>query len=171
MPNVTPLPIDLPADRHLAFGMAEGIIAHVPGAQEAINSVFSVLERNGTLSPRLVELVRLRTAFHSQCRFCMSARLRPADEVDEDLVCSLERPYEAPDLTDQERSALRFADLFSNDHLAIDAGVYESMREHFTESELVELGLWCSLRLGLGRLSATWAIVEHLPDTFSVDTG
>ena len=41
------------------------------------------------------------------------------------------------DLTPAERAALRFADLFATNHLAIDDAVYDDLRLHFTEGELV----------------------------------
>ena len=77
---------------------------------------------DGELRPRLQELIRLRIAFHNQCRTCMAVRYEDAiaDGVTEDLVCSLQRPHEADDLTDADRVALRFADLFATNHLAID---------------------------------------------------
>ena len=78
----------------------------------------------------------------------------------------LEKPAEAPDLTDAERSALRFADLFATNHLAIDDGVYDDLRRHFTEDQLVALGLHCAMCVGLGRLAATWHVVEELPEEF-----
>src|SRR6202000_1740076 len=75
----------------------------------------AALPPGGTLSRRLAELIRLRIAFHNRCRSCMAIRYGEAldDGVTDDLVCSLEKPYDAPDLTDAERAALRFADLFA----------------------------------------------------------
>ena len=70
------------------------------------------------------------------------------DGVTEELVCSLERPAEADDLTDAERAALRFADLFATNHLAIDDAVYDDLRRYFTEGELVEIGLNCAIDVG-----------------------
>ena len=40
------------------------------------------------------------------------------------------------------------------------------MRELFTEPEIVELGLNVALCVGVGRLSATWDMVEELPDRY-----
>jgi alkylhydroperoxidase family enzyme len=37
----------------------------------------------------------------------------------------------------------------------IDDAVYDELREHFTEDQLVELGVHCAIALGVGRLSAT----------------
>ena len=170
MVNVTPLPIEAPPDRHPALAVADGIMAHVPGAQEAIDAVLQVLRSAGTLPPRLVELLRIRIAFHNQCRVCMSGRYLP-DVVGEDLVCALEQPADGPGLTDAERAALRFGDLFATDHLSIDAGVYAELRQHFAESQLVELGLYCSYLVGQGRLSATWGIDEQLPAGFLGEQG
>ena len=38
MPNVKPLPVDAPADRHPAMVAADGIMAHVPGAESLQSS-------------------------------------------------------------------------------------------------------------------------------------
>lgn len=168
MPNVQPLDIDPAGDRHPALAAADGIMARVPGALEAIDALLQTLRDSGSLPPRLVELLRIRIAFHNQCRICMSGRYLP-DQVDEALVCSLERPADAPGLSDAERAALRFGDLFATDHLAIDGSVYDGLREHFTEDQLVELGLYCSYLVGQGRLSATWGIQDGLPSGFLGD--
>jgi AhpD family alkylhydroperoxidase len=149
----------------------QSIMAHRPQLAEALGGVSRALVKYGSLSPRLSELVRLRIAFHNQCRSCMAVRYQRAvdDGVTEDLVCSLERPMEAPDLTDAERAALRFADLFATDHLAIDEQVYDDLRQHFTEAELVDLGILCSYCVGIGRLVATWRVTDALPERFRED--
>ena len=123
------------------------------------------------LSPRLKELVRLRIAFHNQCRSCMA--MRYADGVDagvtEDLVCSLEKPHEALDLSAAERVALRYADLMATNHLAIDDALYAKLKQHYSEKEIVELGFVCAVCVGFGRLSATWNMVEDLPERFKAE--
>jgi alkylhydroperoxidase family enzyme len=101
----------------------------------------------------------------------MAVRYRKAvDEgVSEELVCSLEQPEDAPDLTDAERAALRFADLFATDHLAIDDAVYDDLRRHFDEDQLVDLGLLCAYCVGIGRLVSTWRVTDDLPERFRGD--
>jgi len=120
------------------------------------------------LPARLVELVRLRIAFSNQCRSCMAVRYPDAldDGLSEGQVCSLERPSEANDLTDAEKAAIKYGDLMATDHLAIDDALYDELRRHFTEYEIVELGMVCAVFVGFGRLAATWAMVEELPDRF-----
>jgi AhpD family alkylhydroperoxidase len=145
-----------------------GIIAHWPEIAAALGAATDAINHHGTLPRRLVELIRLRIAFHNQCRSCMAIRYEEAvqDGVTEAVVCSLERPAEADDLSDAERAALRFADLFATNHLAIDDAVYDDLRQYFTEGELVEIGLNCALDLGVGRLTATWDVTDDLPDAY-----
>jgi alkylhydroperoxidase family enzyme len=141
-----------------------------PEIGAAVANATDTVHRTSRLSARLRELVRLRIAFHNQCRTCMAVRYEP-DSVPEGLVCSLEKPAEAPDLTEPERAALRFADLLATDHLAIDEAEYDRLREHFDNGQLVELGVFCALMIGLGRLTATWKVVENLPASFQEGQG
>lgn len=77
-----------------------------------------------------------------------------------------ERPEEAADLTDPEKAALHYADLLATDHLAVDDAVFDRLRQYFDEPEIVELGVHLATFIGFGRLSATWDIVDDLPDRF-----
>jgi AhpD family alkylhydroperoxidase len=144
------------------------ILGHRPEVAGALGALKSALQSTGTLPPRLVELVRLRIAFHNQCRSCMSVRYQSAidDGLTEGAVCSLEQPADADDLSRAERSALRYADLFATDHLSIDDEVYDDLRHHFSEDEIVELGIHCAYAVGMGRLAATWDVTDDVPDAF-----
>ena len=148
-----------------------GIVEHRPEMGRAMMQIIETTYQTGTLSRRLMELVRLRIAFHNQCRSCMAIRFELAEQegVDEDLVCSLERPAEAEDLNDAERAAVRFADLLATNHLAIDEDVYDDLRKYYDEGEIVELGLHCAHCVGYGRLAATWMAVDHVPERFKAD--
>lgn len=153
-----------PTERLLA--RMRGIFAHRPRLAPAFTAFSATLHREAELPARLRELVRLRIAFHNQCRTCMSIRYAAArdDGVTEDLVCSLERPSEAPDLSEPERAALRFADLFATDHLAIDDTVFADLRRHFDDGEIVELAMVSAHYVASGRLMAIMRVTEDLPD-------
>lgn len=144
------------------------IFANVPELAKAFVGFGGAMKRTRTLSPRLVELVRLRVAFHNQCRSCMAIRYTEAanDGVTEDLVCSLERPAQATNLTDAEKAAIDYGERFATNHLSIDDAVYDNLRKHFTEAQIVELGTTVAFFVGFGRLAATWHMVEELPKTF-----
>ena len=116
-------------------------------------------------------LVRLRIAFFNQCRSCMAIRYSDAvaEGVTEGLVCSLERPQEASDLSAAEKAAIRYGELLATDHLAIGDAHFAELRLHFSEAEIVELGMTAAFFVGFGRLAATWHMVEDLPEAFRRD--
>jgi alkylhydroperoxidase family enzyme len=58
----------------------------------------------------------------------------------------------------RERAALRFADLMATDHLSIDDALFAELRRHFSEAEIVELGMSAALFIGFGRLNAVLGI-------------
>ncbi len=144
------------------------IFANVPELAKAFVGFGGAMKRSRTLPPRLVELVRLRVAFHNQCRSCMAIRYTEAanDGVTEDLVCSLERPAQADNLTEAEKAAIDYGERMATNHLSIDDAVYDRLRQHFTEAQIVELGTTVAFFVGFGRLAATWHMVEELPKTF-----
>jgi AhpD family alkylhydroperoxidase len=142
--------------------------AHTPELVKGLVAFSGGLKQNRTLPERLVELVRLRIAFFNQCRSCMAIRYSDAlnDGLTEDLVCSLERPQEADDLTDAEKAAIRFGELMATDHLSIDDAVYAELKQHFSSAQIVELGMICAFFVGFGRLAATYHMVDELPEAF-----
>ena len=144
------------------------IFAHRPGLAKGLAQFGGALKLGRLLPDRLVEIVRLRVAFHNQCRSCMAIRYTDAMNagVDEDLVCSLEKPAEAPNLTDAEKSALAYADKFATNHLAINDATFDDLKRYFTEPEIVELGMTVAFFVGFGRLAATLAMTEELPERF-----
>ena len=142
--------------------------ANCPEQALGLAQFAGALKVGRSLPERLVELVRLRIAYFNQCRSCMAIRYRDAldDGLDESLVCSLERPQEAESLSDAERAAIRYGELMATDHQAIGDAHYAELRRHFSESEIVELGMTCAFFVGFGRLAATWHMVEELPEAF-----
>jgi len=149
------------------------VFAHRPAMARGVIALGAGIAEDWTLGQRLKELVRLRVAFHNQCRSCLAIRYRDAVDagVDENLVCSLDKPLEAPDLSEAEKAALRYADHFATDHLRIDDATFAELRRHFTEPQLVELGVWVAFCVGFGRLGAVWDMVEELPDAYRERSG
>lgn len=149
------------------------MFAHTPGIARGLAAFGGSLKMHRTLPGRLIELVRLRVAFHNQCRSCMAIRYTDAVDagVTEDLVCELADPPSAENLTDGEQSALGFADRFATDHLAIDEATFDGLREHFSEPEIMELAMNVAFFVGFGRLAATLAMTEELPDAFQAPDG
>lgn len=148
------------------------MLAHSPEIAKGAIGFGAAIAMNRTLPERLIELVRLRVAFHNQCRSCMAIRYSSAaNDVDENLVCSLEKPQEADDLTAQERVAIDIADRFAGDHLSITDERFAELREHFDEAQTMELLMHLALYVGMGRLAATLDMTEELPQAFQANFG
>jgi alkylhydroperoxidase family enzyme len=147
------------------------VLAHTPAIAKSISAFGGGLFGARTLSRRMIELVRLRIAFHNQCRSCMAIRYRTAvdDGLTEGAVCSLERPQDAADLSEAEKAAIAYADRSAIDHFSIDDSTFDGLRAHFTEAQIVELGVFISFFIGFGRLSAAWNMTEDLPEGFRAD--
>ena len=145
------------------------MLAHAPDLAIGPISFGAAMATNRTLPERLIELLRLRVAFHNQCRSCMAIRYRAAhNEVSETDVCSLEQPQEAETLDDRERLAVELGDRFACDHLSIDEAFFATLKDLFSEAEIMELLMHCALYVGVGRLAAVLDMTEGLPQGFDL---
>lgn len=144
------------------------VYAQNPGVAAAYVAFAAGLREAGTLPPRLIELVRLRVAFHNQCRSCMAIRYQDGveDGVTEGLVCSLESPQEAPDLTAAERAAIAYADLLATDHFAITDDTFAELRRYFADPEIIELCFNVAVFVGFGRMAMSLDMTDELPDRY-----
>ena len=148
------------------------MLAHAPAAALGSLQFGAAVTMNRTMPERLIELLRLRVAFHNQCRSCMAIRYSSAvDSVTEDDVCSLERPAEAENLDQREKLAIEFGERFATNHLSIDDAFFERMKSEFSEAEVIELMLHCALYVGMGRLAALLDMTEELPAGFQKPFG
>lgn len=112
----------------------------------ALNAMLALEERiaQSGLEPTLIELVRLRASQINGCAYCVDMHTRDARKHGE-----TERPLatvvvwrEAPFFTDRERAALEWTEavtLVAHDH--VPDAVWEAVRPHFTDAELVDLTL------------------------------
>jgi alkylhydroperoxidase family enzyme len=87
-----------------------------------------------------------------------------ADGMSEEVVCQLSRPEEAPDLSARERAALEYADRIATAHHDMDDELFHRLEEHFTEAEIIELGLHVAFCIGFGRVAMSWDLVDELPE-------
>jgi len=112
------------------------------------------LERGtgGLLAPRILELIRIRSAQLGECQPCMQSRKHDSI-TDQDVACLL-APGRAA-LTPQERMAIEFLDLLSADHHALDDAFYRRLGEVFTAAQIVELGFSCAETMGVHRFLHT----------------
>jgi alkylhydroperoxidase family enzyme len=60
--------------------------------------------------------------------------------------------------TPREGLAVRFAELLAADHHKIDEVFFAELKQHFSDAEIVELGVTTALFLGLGRFTAVLGV-------------
>ena len=155
----------------IALGITR-MLAHAPEAAMGPLQFGAALGVNRTLPERLIELMRLRIAFHNQCRSCMAIRYSAAEgSFDEATACALEQPDIPDSLAKPEQLAIELGDRFATQHLAIDEGFFEQLKAQFTEAEVIELLMHCALYVGMGRLAAVLDMTEDLPEGFAKPFG
>src|SRR5580700_5710940 len=127
MPRIEPIPLDELAEeprRIIEDGVANGTYATPIPLQ-----IFAYRTQQSLLGGRILELIRIRSAQLGECQPCMQSRKHDSI-TDEDVAC-LVAPGSS-DLTEQERMAVRFLDLLSADHHAMDDDFYRELGQVFT---------------------------------------
>ena len=84
----------------------------------------------------------------------MHARFAVArkEGLTEEKISAIDDYKESTLFSASEKAAIRYADVMAGDHKSASAELFEELRRHFSESEIVELGLRSSTFLGAGRL-------------------
>ena len=128
--------------------------------------------RNSGLDPGPLELVKLRASQINGCAYCIDMHTKDAragGETEQRLY-GLTAWSETPFYTDRERAALAWTEaltLINETHAPDD--VYEEVRRHFNESEVVSLTMaivtinsWNRLALGFRVVPGTYEPKPHL---------
>ena len=164
MPIIEPIPTDelSPVSRMvIEGGCEEGLYATPIPLQIFAYHTRQLLSMDETrrlrgdgslLGGRILELIRIRSAQLGECQPCMQSRKHDSI-TDEDVACLLD--MEGGGLTEQERLAVKFMDLLSADHHAIDRAFYAELAEVFTAAQIIELGLSCAGSMGMHRFLHT----------------
>ena len=112
--------------------------------------------RESGLEPALLELVKMRTSQINGCAYCLdmhSKDARAAGETEQRLYL-LNAWREAPFYTERERAALAWTEALTliseND---VPDEIYNEVRQHFSEEELVNLSLAVVTINGWNRLA------------------
>ena len=71
--------------------------------------------------------------------------------MDDELYGSVGRYYEVDDFTPREKLAIEFGERYAIDHTAIDDDFFARLRQHFSDTEVVELTLVAGYCVGIGR--------------------
>jgi AhpD family alkylhydroperoxidase len=119
---------------------ANGDGAIAPVLADALDAFAAAAMRAQAVDPVTTELVRLRCAGYHDCRICGSLRLEDARQrgVDEEMAAKVAR-YEASDLPERAKVALRLADAVIIDPSTADRALAAQVHEHFSDEQIAEL--------------------------------
>ncbi len=124
----------------------------------AIKAMLALEERIGKsgIEKSLAELVRLRASQINGCAFCVDMHVTDARKGGETerRLATVVVWRETPFFTDRERAALEWTEaltLVSHDH--VPDSVWEAVRPHFSEEELVDLTLLVNAINGWNRFA------------------
>jgi alkylhydroperoxidase family enzyme len=118
----------------------------------------------GVLPHKFKEMCRIRISFAHQCGYCSTVRsnVTKAECLTEEMIDDLLSSYHTSKyLTAREKAALHYADLFKQGEHAIDKDeVYDELKEHFSEEEIIELGMLCAQTDGVGKLVKSFNVLS-----------
>lgn len=110
----------------------------------------------GVLPVPLKEMCRVVISARHQCGYCSTVRSEVAKRhglSEEKLMSALD--FENSELLSQkEKAGLRFAvDYLGPDNSLDDDRLYDSLKEHFSEEEIIELAIVCAETTGMGQFA------------------
>ena len=130
-------------------------------------SFYGEVFRGGLVERRIKELVRLRLSQEHGCRFCNQGNRVDALEsgLTEDEIEALV-DYEAGPFSEKDKAALRLADVMrlTNTGAVMGRSLYESLREHFSDAEILELGMTLGVLTGMAKFMFAFDLVEKEPN-------
>ncbi len=108
----------------------------------------------GKLPHKLKEMCRIKISVAHQCGYCSTVRsnVAKAEGLTEAMINDLFSYETSKHFTPREKAALRYADLFKQGEHAIDKDeVYIELQKHFSDEEIIELGMLCAQTDGVGK--------------------
>jgi alkylhydroperoxidase family enzyme len=143
----------------LANGAPDPLCARIYVRSEAGRNwlrIWNELLNGGTLPVPLKEMVRVLISMKHFCGYCSTVRSNIAIDrglTEEKLLATMD--FENSSMFDErEKAALRFATLFKDSDDGIDSDkVYDDLKRHFSEEEIIELALLCAQTDGVGKFA------------------
>jgi alkylhydroperoxidase family enzyme len=137
-----------------------------PPLTAAAGGYSSAVYEKSSLSLREFEAARITMARINQCAICLgwrTARDVPGrspdpDAVPESFYAEVGAHGDLAGLDERECLAAEFADRYARDHLGMDDAFWARLHDHYSDDELVDLGLCVASWLALGRFNQVFGI-------------
>ncbi|MEP7739527.1 carboxymuconolactone decarboxylase [Nocardioides sp. 31GB23] len=125
---------------------SSAVRAHSPEVFKTFTDYWHATFRSGELDHAIKELCRLYITRTTNCQFCGNQRSSSAalpEYADDDLL----NFEDAESYDERQKAALAYAQAIAWGEQDLD-GLWSRLHEHFTETELVELGCFVALTFG-----------------------
>jgi AhpD family alkylhydroperoxidase len=134
-------------------------------AQKALYALENYIDTCG-LDHKLIHLLRMRASQVNGCAYCIDMHSKDARALGEteQRLYELDAWRETPFYTDRERAALEWTEaltLVSETHVPDE--IYESVKKHFSEKEIVDLSIIVSVINAWNRLAIS---TRAVPGTY-----
>lgn len=140
-------------------------LARRPGVLEATwGFIRYAYGGESSIEPELFEVVRKKLAWNNHCLHCsLVSPQEAAGEGDSDELLAKIFDYESSDLPERTKAALSLADKLSYDHEGFAEADYRRLRAHFSDDEILDLGMCIGFAIGWQRFNQAFGI---LPDSW-----
>ena len=132
-----------------------------------VDRFYGEVFRSGVVDRRVKELVRLRLSMQHGCRFCNQGNRIDAQQAGLTMeeIDALD-DYESGPFSSRDKAALRLADEMQLTRMdgALDKTLHTSLAEHFTDAEILELGLVLGVLVGMAKFMFAFDLVEKEPN-------
>jgi uncharacterized peroxidase-related enzyme len=135
------------SDSYGPFRNQCAVFAHVPAALNHLMSLLMELKAQGNVKRRYIEIAIVVTSQLNKCEYCV-AHHRPMLEVEGLSRQGIDRllAYEDhPELDEVDRLVVEYTSLVTTRANRIRDNVFERLRQHFSEAQIVELTLRIAL--------------------------
>lgn len=148
-------------------------IEYAQAAPEAFDAMLAFESYVSTcgIEPKLLELIKIRASQINGCAYCIDMHTKDARALGEteQRIYALSSWRETPFFTDKERAVLAWTEsvtLVSTSQVPNE--VYEPMRQHFNEKEIVNITIVVIAINGWNRLAISFRAV---PGTYQTPKG
>jgi AhpD family alkylhydroperoxidase len=135
-----------------------------PAAFKAVNALQAYVDGT-SLDRRLKELIKIRASQINGCAFCLAMHTRDARKLGEtdERMHLLDAWREAPIYSERERAALEWTEAVTLIHEGhVPQEVYDAVRRHFSEKEIIDLTAAVAVINTWNRLSIAFRITPQV---------
>ncbi|HVA14611.1 MAG TPA: hypothetical protein VNF99_15295 [Stellaceae bacterium] len=141
---------------------SQAIRAHVPAAFWSFAETWEAVFRNGVMDHSIKELCRVYVSRSVKCEYCGNQRsvksaqqgLAEADYLD---LLNFEK---SSHYDERQKAALAYTEAITWD-LDADDALWQRLKRHFSEAQIVELGYFVAITMGQQRWLRTLNIDHH----------